>query len=94
MTGDEKPRGAGMVSAHTCYAAGTFFFTAFDLRYLSDKFALGAPLEAALPIGELYVNSSLAARHNQYRKATHHAIVLDAAGAISKYTCSPKGEMC
>jgi hypothetical protein len=90
----EEDAGAAIVSAHTCHAARTLLFRAFDFDYLSDKFVLDAPVEAAFPVHKLYVNCGLSAWHNQYWEVNHHIIVPDGARAISKYTCSHKGDMC
>jgi hypothetical protein len=61
---------------------------------ISDNPVVDAPVEAAFPTNELYVNCNSSAWHNQYWEVPHHIIKPDAARAISKYTCSQKGEMC
>ena len=70
------------------------FSSGLSTSGISDNPVVDAPVEAAFPTNELYVNCNSSAWHNQYWEVTHHIIMPDAARAISKYTCSQKGEMC
>jgi hypothetical protein len=93
--GDVSSRGRGNdVCPHLLDAAGTFFFPALDLRYLSHNSVVDAPIETMITPDELYVNCDSPASRGQCTNASRCTTALDAASAISKHGCSQEYWMC